>query len=287
MDKEYRKQIEQIKIDAEKYTNNQMKPVYTGQKVALDKLHTLIGKLYINYATDGLLKMSSTQKANVDIKTLLKKMAVKLNDTEVKKVTSIISSIYEDTYYKSVYIMGEGMKLKPKFNILKKEFIDSATNTKFKGEMFSDRIWTNKIDMMDKLQSGLVDCMNGKTTIDKIAKNIKDIFNVSAYESQRLVHTENARVQTQASHDIGVSMGVEKVMWSSTLDMKTAEEDGELDGKIWGINEDHPEPPLHPNCRCCLIDVPYSDWKPTLRRDNLTGEDIDYTNYVDWKKNNV
>jgi hypothetical protein len=68
------------------------------------------------------------------------------------------------------------------------------------------------------------------------------------------------------------------------LDMKTAPEDAELDGKIWGINEDHPEPPLHPDCRCELINVPYAGWNPSARKDNETGKIIAYTNYADWAK---
>ena len=246
MDKEYRKLIEDIIIQNEKYTNSKMAGVYLVQKTQLDSLNKLLGELFIKYGNIGLLKMNASQKADTGIKTLLKNMGATLAKDEVEKVTSIISTVYKDTYYKNAFIMDSGLKVDLKFDILKKEFVDAAVNQKFKGELFSDRIWTNKADMIDKLQSSLIKCMNGETTIDKIGKDIRDTFNVTAYESQRLINTENARVQTQASYDIGISSGVSQVMWSSTLDDKTNEEDASLDGQVWGIDEEHPEPPLHP-----------------------------------------
>ena len=284
MDKKYRKLIENIFVENEVYTDEEMKIVYQQQKKELDALNVMLGAIFIKYGIDGLLKMSDSQKADVGIKTILKNMGKKLGDNEVAKVTDILRNVFKDTYYKNAYTMQKGMKIELKFNLIKKEFIDAAVNRKFKDELFSDRIWANKADMIDKLQNSLVDAMQGNTTIDKVGRDIKNTFNVTAYESQRLVRTENARIQTQASYDIGVSSGVEQVMWSATLDNKTADEDASLDGQVWGINEEHPEPPLHPSCRCNLVNIPFSGWSPTQRRDNETKEIIDYKTYDTWLK---
>ena len=79
---------------------------------------------------------------------------------------------------------------------------------------------------------------------------------------------------------------VEQVMWSATLDMKTCSECGDLDGKIFDINDPgKPENPLHLNCRCCWMNVPYEGWSPTQRRDNETKEIIPYTTYNKWRDN--
>lgn len=285
LNKDYQKAVEQIKIDGEEYSNEQMKPIYTEQKKELDRLYAIVGVLFIRYAIDGLLKMNASQKAGTGIKDILKTMGKKLGDAEVEKVTDILSTVYQDTYYKNLYTLESGMTINIKLPILKKEFVDAAVNAKYKSELFSDRIWSNKAGMIDKLQAGLTDAMQGKTTIDKVARDIKNTFNTTAYESSRLVSTENARIQTQASYDIGISAGVDQVMWSATLDLLTAPEDAELDGKVWGINEDHPEPPLHPNCRCCLINVPpIENWTPTNRKDNISKEIISYKNYAEWSK---
>ena len=283
MNKKYRKMIEQIKLDAEAYTEEEMKPVYKAQKAELDALEVLVGALFIKYSIDGLLKMTSKQKADAGIKSVLKNMGKKLGNAEVDRTTLILSDVFKETYYKNAFVMQSGLDIELKFNILKKEFIDSAVNAKYKGEFFSDRIWANKGDMIDKLQSSLTDAMNGKTTIDKLARDIKNTFNVTAYESQRLVNTEMARCQSQASVDIAKNIGIEKHMWSATLDMLTNPEDASYDGQLFDVNDDsEPQIPLHPNCRCVWENVPYEGWTPTQRKDNSTKEIIDYKNYSTW-----
>ncbi|MCD2345808.1 minor capsid protein [Clostridium guangxiense] len=169
------------------------------------------------------------------------------------------------------------------FSILKPEYIDAAVNNKLDGQTFSNRIWQNKANMIDKLQGSILDAMQGNTTIDKVGKDIQQTFNVSAYESQRLATTELTRVQAQASQDIATNTGLTKHMWSATLDTHTCEECAELDGKIFDIDDDSsPEMPLHPLDRCCWINVPFDGWQPSVRKDNMTKDIIDYQDYNNW-----
>lgn len=283
---QYRKMIEQIRIDGEKYADEQMKDVYLKQKDMLDELHAFIGLLYIRYSINGLLNLNKAEKASVmaEIDSKLKNIGEKLGQAEVEKVKNILEETYKDTYYKDAFVMDSGMKINLRFDLVKQEFVDAAVNQKFKGELFSHRIWKNKADMIDKLKSFIVDAMKGNTTVDKIGRDIQKTFNVEAYESHRLARTETARVQTQASLDIAHNAGVKEVMWDATLDSKTAPKDAALDGKRWSINEEHPKPPLHPNCRCVLINIPFAGWKPTKRIDNETKEMIDYKTYNEWLK---
>jgi hypothetical protein len=110
VNKVYQKTIEQIKIDGENYANEGMKTVYKDQKEALDKVHAFVGKLYIKYAKDGVLSLTSTQKSTVtaELKTLLKSIGSDLTKSEVGKTTDILKKVYEDTYYKSAYVMDTG-----------------------------------------------------------------------------------------------------------------------------------------------------------------------------------
>ena len=286
MNEEYRKKIENLKVEGENFADNAMKGVHSEQKAAMDELHDLIGKAYINHAKDGVITLTTTQQRQLmtGMKAKLKAMGLKLGESEVEKVTTLLAEVFSATYYRNAFILESGMKANLKFNIISKKFIDSAVNAKYKGEFFSNRIWSNKADMLDHLQISIIKAMKGEMTIDKIGREIRDRFNVSAYDSQRLVTTETARIQTQASKQIGLDSGVEEVMWSATLDTKTAPEDASLDGKVWGIKEDHPEPPLHPSCRCVLINVPFAGWSATQRKDNSTGEVIDNISYADWAK---
>jgi SPP1 gp7 family putative phage head morphogenesis protein len=285
VDPTYQKQIEQVKLDAEEYTDIEMLSVYKEQKKSLDALEVVLGGLFIKYAVDGLLKMTAQEKNSVGIDKTLKNIGKDLGQNEIDKVTNILSNVFKETYYKNAFIMDSGMKVDLKFNILKKEFIDNAVNSKLAGELFSDRIWKNKADMIDKLHNSMINAMEGKTTIDKVARDIKNTFNVTAYQSQRLAVTEMGRIQVDAQEEIARSTGVKQVMWSATLDNRTAEEDALLDGQTWDIDEDHPKPiyDTHPNCRCVLINVPFDGWTPTKRKDNETKEIIDYKTYDQWK----
>lgn len=255
VDPQYRRAIEQIRLDSEKYADEQMKDVYSDQKDRLKDLHSFIGLLYIKYSVDGLLKLNRAQKASITsvLDSRLKTMGKNLGQKEVSKVKSILDKTYKDTYYKNAYVLDSGMNVDIKFKMLKPEFVKSAVNSKLKGEIFSSRIWNNKAAMIDKLKKSIVEASNGNTTIDKIAKDIQHIFNVSAYDSNRLVATETARVAVKAQEQIGLDSGCKEVMWSATLDSRTAPYDASLDGKVWGINENHPEPvsDTHPFVGAC------------------------------------
>lgn len=286
IDNRYQNAIEKIKTDSENYASLAMKPIYQSQSDELDGLHKMIGKTYIDYSTDGLLKLSTDDKATVmnKFKDYLKNMGKALGATEVKTVTDILMNVFKDTYYKNIYTLESGLTINLKFPILKQSVISTAVNKKYKGDLFSDRIWSNKADMIDQLQKSLVQAMKGDTTIDQIGKDIKDRFGVTAYESTRLVQTETARVHNEASDTMAHDMDIKQVMWMATLESKTCDECADLDGKTWNIDDDHPDVPAHPECRCILLNVPYDGWNPTQRKDSESKDIIDYTTYADWAK---
>lgn len=290
INQQYQKMIEQIKIDADDFADKQMNSVYKNQKDHLDETHKYLGLLYITYAVGGLLKVTPYQKSNIlsDLNSKLKDMTKDMGDTEVNQVTDILKKNYTDTYYKNAYVIDSGINVNLKFNMLKKEHVDAAVNNPIEGEIFSSRIWQNKVAVADKVKQGIVDAMNGDTTIDKLGKNIRTTFNIGAYESQRLVRTENARVQSAAIDDIGKSSGCNKQMYCATLEGNTCAECAEYDGKYYDIDDDSkPDIPLHPNCRCLYINVPPIGWEPSVRKDNESKDIIDYENYNRWYDNNV
>jgi SPP1 gp7 family putative phage head morphogenesis protein len=285
---EYQKMITQIKIDADDFADQQMNSVYKNQKDHLDETHKYLGLLYITYAVDGLLKVTPYQKKNIlsGLNSKLKDAAKDMGNVEVNQVTDILKKNYTDTYYKNAYVMDSGLNINLKFNMLKKEHVDAAVNNPIDGEVFSSRIWQNKAAVADKVKQGIINAMNGDTTIDKLGKDIQSTFNVGAYESQRLVRTENARVQSTAIDYIGKSAGCTQQMYCATLEGNTCEECAAYDGKYYDIDDDNkPDIPLHPNCRCLYINVPLAGWKPTKRKDNESKDVIDYEDYSQWLKN--
>lgn len=286
---EYQSKIEDIKVEGENLSESGMKSVYSKQKASLDEIQAIIGKMFVDYDTkDGFLKLTREQQNRLtnDMKEKLKEMGIVLAQSEVNTVASILGTVYATTYYMNAWVLDEGIDVALKFDILKPEVINRAVNTKFKGELFSDRIWKNKTDMMNKLQASLINAFKGRTSIDKIGTEIKKTFNVQAYESKRLVITETARIQTQATDDIAKSTGIKKQMYSATLDKKTNPKDASFDGKVYSVDDPNkPKIPQHPQCRCVYINIPYDGWSPTQRKDNISKKLISNIDYDTWKRN--
>jgi len=284
---DYQKKIEDIKIESEQYAEEAMKSVYLEQKAAMEELQKIIGKAYMEHSKDGVIVLTPAQQKQItsSLKAKLKEMGLSLGQSEIEKVTTILAGVFSVTYYKNAFVMESGLKVNLKFDILKKEFVEAAVNQIYKGEMFSARIWANKALLIDRLQSNIIDAMQGKTTIDKIGRAIRDQFNVTAYESKRLVQTENARVQSKAIDDIARSTGVKQQMYTATLDGKTNPVDASFDGKVYDVDDPNkPAIPQHPKCRCVYINIPYTGWSPSARKNNVSGEIIAYENYEDWAK---
>lgn len=283
--KKYRKKVEQIKVDENNYSDNQMKEVYAKQKSKLDELHMFVGLMFIKYATDGYLKISNTVKNNLisQVDNKLSEIGKDLGSTEVKKVSSILGNVFSNTYSKNAEAMGTNA---PE---LTQALIDAAINTEFKGELFSDRIWKNKSAMVDQLKKSLVDSMQGTTTIDKVGKDIQKTFNVQAYESQRLMRTESSRIQAQASIELAHNEGLKEHMWSATLEAGTCTECADLDGQIFLIDDETYQIPLHPNCNCVWVNLLNGDNGENNSEENDTGDEnndiIDYIKSEQQPKN--
>ncbi|WP_313757272.1 minor capsid protein [Tissierella sp.] len=283
--KELEKEILKIRIELEKTSNKEVRKILIEQKKYLERLRREIGSMYMEYGEE--LHMSSIEKFNTRRKfeNELKDMYKGLSPLEVGIVGSILYGAYKESYYKTSYTIDKGLSIGINYKILRKEFIDTVVNADFQGQNFSSRIWKNKEWLVNKLYGTIGKGIYEGYSVDKMSKEIKDIFGSSAYQSKRLVNSELARVVTNASEEIyRNSEVVQKVIWIATLDKKTNPEDGALDGGIWDLEDiSRPKPPLHPNCRCAI--APYlPDWSPTTRRDNITKENIPYQNYSDWAK---
>jgi SPP1 gp7 family putative phage head morphogenesis protein len=200
--------------------------------------------LFLKYAVDGLLKPNSRQKRAIlaQIGRELDKVYNELATNEVETIADILKDCYIDIYIQYGPILN--------VNYAKPSHIDRVINTPIDGTLFSDRIWKNKDALLRRLNKAINDIMYGKTTIDMAGKQISRIFNVSAYESKRLLETEITRVQAQASKNIAEALDV-RVMWSATFE-NTCEICAKLDSKIFDIDA-APAIPVHPHCRCILL----------------------------------
>lgn len=271
--------------DGEEYALQQMEEVYEKHADEERKINKLLAGLFIAYSINGIinLKNSERNQANKRIDKTLLVIGETLGTHETKVVTDILKEGYLSTYYLNQSLLTGGFKVN--YNLQRKEFIDSIINLEFKGERYSDRIWKNKGDMIDKLQRELDLCLRGQSTIDQSSKRIRETFNVTAYQSDRLMITELSRCQSQAQIDIARNEGYEELIWSATLEKNCCSRCRELDHTVWNINYSMPDQPQHPRCRCCWL-IKTDSLKFTTRKDNETKKLIDHKNFMEWSKDN-
>lgn len=272
----------------EKYSK-QINEIAKIQRKSKQTILDEIAKIILEYnVTDAVMDINIQEKLK-----LKKQMNNLINDilkgeyeSEKDVITSILNNVAEDTYYSSCYIYSIGISytLKP----VKQNILNKIINKKIDGKTYSNRIWKNKNQVAKMLKKEINDFLNGKTDVNSISKNIKNRFNIDNNVSNRLVRTEIAKVQCSANEVWAKEHNIKKQLFCATLDKRTSKICQSLDGNIYDFDdEDKKIPPLHPNCRSCLIDM-VEGWRPTERLDNETKQRINYKSYEEWKnKKNI
>ncbi|WP_337019744.1 minor capsid protein [Oceanobacillus massiliensis] len=251
-----------------------------------DNTNQFIADLFIKYGVDGSINYAELQKyGRLDkLEETIKEQGKEIVKQERKLFPIILAAGFAATYYKSAYTIEKNIGVGISFNLLKKEFIDEAVNFNWSGVPFSQRIWDNQDKLVKSLRSEIVRGIRDGESIDKVSRRIGKQFDSKAYESQRLMETEMARVIESAQDQVYKDSDVlEKVQYLATLEQNTCDECAALDGNIYSVDENKPIIPRHPKCRCTY--APYlEDYQPTKRKDNETKEVIDYKNFDQWAK---
>ncbi|MBE2931298.1 minor capsid protein [Anoxybacillus flavithermus] len=246
-----------------------------------DNIKRLVAELFMKYGVDGKVNVSDIPKIERQIQEEIRNIAV----SEVAIVTTILATVFAHAYYRTAYEIEKSIGVTISFSLLRKEVIDEIINFNWSGIPFSQRIWDNTNALVNALRTELYLGIQQGESIDKIAKRIDKQFNSKAFQSQRLIRTESARVISSAQEKIYAESGVvQKVQWVATLEENTCEQCARLDEKQFDIDDEtKPSPPKHPNCRCCFIGV-VEGYEPTKRKDNETKEVIEYQSYAEWTK---
>ena len=215
----------------------------------------------------------------------------KLAKRQGLKLDGLMREVYTDATYRTAY---ETQKLKGFENVreVPARQIDAAVSRPWApdGADFSARIWKQKKDLINNLQTDITRAlMTGETTAD-LAEQISKRFNTTYGQAYRLVETETAYIQERAMLDTYDALDVEQYEICAVLDSKTSETCQHLDGKIFDKKDAKPGvtmPPFH--CHCRTTTIPYiegvTDDGERVARDPETGKSVrvpDMT-YEEWK----
>lgn len=257
-------------------------------KSSLKTVQKEIASLLLDYLTDGKIDVPKKQRykllKQLD-KTLIKQAKV-IGKKDIEVTTNILNEATETSYYYNGFLLESGLEEAIKLKPLKENELKAIVNTPIKEEMFSDRIWKNKDKLIKQIRYSVEQAMIHGKDPRKLAKEVKDMFGVTAYESRRLINNEVARVSRQAQDQVYEQNKdiVQKVMFDATLDKKTSKFCRSHDGKIYEFGK-HPRIPedSHVGCRSDIIPI-IDDWKPKFKKDNESKEIIPYEQYDEWMK---
>lgn len=140
------------------------------------------------------------------------------------------------------------------------ENIEALVNGSFHNATWSDRIWAHqdllRAELDKLLTTGII---QGKNP-NELARELRKTIDASTYNSERLLRTELARVQTDAQRNSYEANGFEEYEFIACGGPDVCPICKALDGEHFKVKDMDPgtnAPPMHPNCHCST--APYED----------------------------
>ena len=167
-----------------------------------------------------------------------------------------LRTIYREGYYHTAFEIQRGFSLGWDLQGLNEKQIAAVLTRPWStdGQTFRDRCWKNKAELVNAVQTGLIQGFIRGDGPDKATKLIAERFRVSSNKAARLVMTESAYFAAQSQHDCYKDLDVGEFEVVETLDSHTCGICQGLDGAVFPMSDYEPGvtvPPFHPWCRGC------------------------------------
>lgn len=197
------------------------------------------------------------------LKLQLQQQVEVLYGNQTDGIDSLIHTIYSDGYYHTAFEIQKGFNVGYDLHAINTNQLDKLISKPWTldGKTFSDRLWTNKNQLVGDLQTYLTQSVITGKGPDQIIKAISEKFKTDRRKAGKLVMTESAAFASAAQKDAFNELDVEQFEVVATLDRRTSEICQDADK--WdpipmkdfevGVNA----PPLHVYCRSTT--VPYFD----------------------------
>src|SRR5699024_1621774 len=134
-----------------------------------------------------------------------------------------------------------------------KKELTAMINASFKNATWSTRLWDNQSALKSALNRELNRAMIQGLNPRETARAIRDEFNTSVYNSERLMITEQARIRTDIFKDSAEQLGFTE--YEYIAEPTACDVCAELDGKVFKIKDMQVgvnAPPIHPHCFCAI-----------------------------------
>ena len=172
------------------------------------------------------------------------------------KVTDTLADVYENTYTSFV----EDLNFKK--GAISSDTIKMALEQEWSGANYSSRIWSNIDNLAKAIKNEVIVGLNKGINYRTMSQNIAKKFDTSYKNAERLVRTETAHIQNQATLMGYKDSGVVKYEFLAVLDSRTSHTCASLNGEVFKTEnamEGENYPPMHPRCRSTTVPYEYSD----------------------------
>lgn len=227
----------------------------------------------INAAVDPKLKATMTAQLDaLSANSQISRLEALLADTNAQinlmydrcrsELKEQFGEIYSESYYQKHYDLqsragwlNEAAKLTP-------EMIEDAVSYPWSGAMFSDRLWQNKEALLFNIREVITQGLVQGKGLPETSKALAGKMGQSYKAAERLVRTETNHLHNRADLAAYEAAGVDEYEFMATLDSRTCEVCGALDGKRFKLSEaktGENYPPMHPNDRCTTVEYDPED----------------------------
>ena len=271
------------------------KELIRNYQLALKELRGRIAFVYEKY--DGSWIEMNRYNRLVKLEKEIIEEIRKLTGKNAKTLIKSLMETYEESYYRTSYVLTNAVQVDLAFAALSTELIRQSIENPLDRVGFLLRNKENQARLTRQLRELLTQSLILGESYRTAAKKIKERMDIGATNALRIARTEMHRVRHQAqleSMKEGEKRGIVlKHHWLATIDSRTRHNHGKLDGvqvdldeqfEIDGYRGDGPglfgAPEMDINCRCTMLEV-VEGFEPKYRRIKDVGL-VRYATYEDF-----
>ncbi|MGG0663416.1 minor capsid protein [Viridibacillus arvi] len=196
------------------------------------------------------------------LKLQLQQQVEVLYGQQIEGVERLMRETYQSAYYQTAFEIQRGFNVGFSMQALDNRQLQQVISKPWTtdGLTFSDKIWKNKNELVQALQTELTRSIVRGESPDRMISFIQKKMKTSKDNAARLVMTESAFFSSAAQKDTFNYLDVEQYEVVATLDGKTSSICQDLDGMVFKMSDyavGITAPPFHPWCR--TVTVPYFD----------------------------
>lgn len=194
------------------------------------------------------MTLNRLEYLQAQIRVELEKLHKSRQDTFLDLATQNFIASYYTTYYN----VSLGMETSVKFGALDKKGVDAAVRENWSGEQFSDRIWKDKIKLINTMKTVLPQSFTRGLHSNQLGDMIAKDLGTSKKNGRALARTEINHLANRAALGVLKEAGINTYLYIATLDLRTTPVCRDLDGYVGEVSKAEVGvnyPPMHVNCR--------------------------------------